>query len=156
MADETPIPEKQDAQPTETPVNPDWEAIRKTFTERLFPGPTREMSPQVAKRIEGLLKPYDPDDPEDWRNKRGRSGNRNRRELPPSPAATAEDFTQLHEALSKQNELLQAILSTQVDTQTDARSTAQNSRTFAWASAAIAILTLIATVISVVAAIQGH
>jgi uncharacterized membrane protein YidH (DUF202 family) len=50
---------------------------------------------------------------------------------------------------------LRAILASSVDTQTDARSTAQNSRTFAWAGTAIALLTLIATVISLVAAIQA-
>ena len=157
------------------PTPEDWAAAQKNFAERLFPGPTRQMSPQVQKRIENLLKPFDPDDPDDWRNKRRAERERRQSEggghgkqpslpassappavAPAEPVATAEDIAQLHEALSKQNELLQAILSTQVDTQTDARSTAQNSRTFAWAGSVIAILTLIATVISVVAAIQGH
>jgi hypothetical protein len=150
---------------------PDWQAIQKNFAERLFPGATRQMTPQMQKRIDNLLKPFDPDDPDDWRNKRraARQGRQEQPGLPAStaphpsgpdetaaPAATSDDIAQLHEALTKQNELLQAILSTQVDTQTDARSTAQNSRTFAWAGSIIAILTLVATVISIVAAIQGH
>ena len=58
----------------------------------------------------------------------------------------------MREKLEQQNELLRAILASSVDAQEDARSTAQNSRTFAWAGAAIALLTLIATVIAIVAA----
>ena len=61
----------------------------------------------------------------------------------------------LGETLEQQNELLRAILSSTVDSQTDARSTAQNSRTFAWAGTAIALLTLIATVILIVEAIAA-
>jgi len=67
--------------------------------------------------------------------------------------ATSEDVAQLHDSLEEQNELLRAILASSVDTQTDARATAQNSRTFAWAGTAIALLTLIATIISIVAAV---
>jgi hypothetical protein len=78
-----------------------------------------------------------------------------------SPAAapaspTADDAAQLREKLEQQNELLRAILASSVDAQEDARSTAQNSRTFAWAGTAIALLTLIATVIAIVAAVRAH
>jgi uncharacterized membrane protein YidH (DUF202 family) len=69
--------------------------------------------------------------------------------------ATPEDIATVRDALEQQNELLRAILASTVDTQADARSTAQNSRTFAWAGTAIALLTLIATVISVVAAVRA-
>ena len=72
------------------------------------------------------------------------------------PAATADDVAKVQETLDKQNELLQAILQSSVDTQTDARSTAQNSRTFAWAGTAIALLTLVATVISIIAAVRAN
>jgi uncharacterized membrane protein YidH (DUF202 family) len=58
--------------------------------------------------------------------------------------------------LEQQNELLRAILANSVDAQEDARSTAQNSRTFAWAGTAIALLTFLATVVSIVAAVMAH
>ena len=73
-----------------------------------------------------------------------------------SPAATPDDVAQLRETLDQQNELLRAILASSVDSQEDARSTAQNSRTFAWAGTAIALLTLIATVVSIIAAVRAH
>ena len=73
-----------------------------------------------------------------------------------SPAATPDDVAQLRETLEQQNELLRAILASSVDSQEDARSTAQNSRTFAWAGTAIALLTLIATVVSIIAAVMAH
>ena len=74
----------------------------------------------------------------------------------PQNLATTEDLDRVRETLETQNELLQAILQSSVDTQTDARSTAQNSRTFAWAGTAIALLTLVATMISVLAAIRAN
>jgi hypothetical protein len=73
-----------------------------------------------------------------------------------SRAATPDDVAQLRETLEQQNELLRAILASSVDSQEDARSTAQNSRTFAWAGTAIALLTLIATVVSIIAAVTAH
>jgi uncharacterized membrane protein YidH (DUF202 family) len=73
-----------------------------------------------------------------------------------SPAAAPDDVAQLRETLEQQNELLRAILASSVDSQQDARSTAQNSRTFAWAGTAIALLTLIATIVSIIAAITAH
>jgi hypothetical protein len=170
--DATTPPADSGTDPASAATAPDWQAIQRNFAERLFPGATRQMTPQMQKRIDNLLKPFDPDDPDDWRNKRRAAresrqpSHPNQPSLPAStapqasgsadPAATVGDIAQLQEALNKQNELLQAILSTQVDTQADARSTAQNSRTFAWAGSVIAILTLVATVISIVAAIQGR
>jgi hypothetical protein len=71
------------------------------------------------------------------------------------PAASADEPS-LAERIDEQNELLRAILASSVDTQADARSTAQNSRTFAWAGTVIALFTLVATVISIVAVVQGH
>jgi hypothetical protein len=99
------------------------------------------MSSRQAGHIEDLLRPRDNGTPP--------TALRDRK---PAPPGTDE----VSKKLDEQNELLRAILSTSVDTQTDARATAQNSRTFAWAGTAIALLTLIVTVISVVAAIQGH
>jgi cell division protein FtsX len=128
------------------------------------------MSDQVTEHIEGLLKPLDGDaSPNAWRNRRARAQgsvddarrSRGAVEESGSPAvepvkpATTDDIAQVREALEQQNELLQAILASSVDTQTDARSTAQNSRTFAWAGTVIALLTLVATVISIVAAIRA-
>jgi hypothetical protein len=113
---------------------------RRNLASRLFPGPTPVMSDQIARRIEGLLVPDSDTAPV------ARPG----RNAP--PPATNE----IRDKLEEQNDLLRAILASTVDTQEDARATAQNSRTFAWAGTAIALLTLIATVISVVAAIQGH
>jgi uncharacterized membrane protein YidH (DUF202 family) len=58
--------------------------------------------------------------------------------------------------LEQQNELLRAILASSVDAQEDARSTAQNSRTFAWAGTTIALLAFLATVVAIVAAVMAH
>jgi uncharacterized membrane protein YidH (DUF202 family) len=91
------------------------------------------MSKQVRQRIEGLLTPLEGE----------------------TRASAPEDIAQLRDKLEEQNELLRAILASSLDTQEDARSTAQNSRTFAWAGTAIALLTLVATVIAVVAAVKA-
>jgi hypothetical protein len=129
------------------------------------------MSDQVAKRIEGLIREGGNETAiQAWRERREKrapgnsaaSGKRGPRapSNPPAVDATAapaaDDFAELSEKLEQQNELLRAILESSVDTQSDARSTAQNSRTFAWAGTAIALLTLIATVISIVAAIRAN
>jgi hypothetical protein len=129
------------------------------------------MSPQVAQRIEGLLKEGGNDAAlQAWRERqarKSRTGEDSRRKRPtldasnPSAAEAPSvpilaDPAELSETLEQQNELLRAILASSVDTQTDARATAQNSRTFAWAGTAIALLTLIATVISIVTAVQAH
>jgi hypothetical protein len=76
--------------------------------------------------------------------------------LRPLDASPPEDSAQLRDTLEQQNELLRAILASSVDAQEDARSTAQNSRTFAWAGTAIALLTLIATVISIIAVVMAN
>jgi hypothetical protein len=129
------------------------------------------MSAQVALRIEGLLKERGNDAAlEAWRERqatKSRTEEDSRRKPPTLDAANpsaAEAASvppsavpaELSETLEQQNELLRAILASSVDTQTDARATAQNSRTFAWAGTAIALLTLIATVISIVTAVQAH
>jgi hypothetical protein len=143
---------------------------QRNLAERLFPGPSKQMSDRVAQRIEGLLQPLDDEtraklrsERQNWRsaNERGSSRGQVTRggaTAPVTPAvnvATTEDIVQVRESLDEQNELLRAILASSVDTQTDARATAQNSRTFAWAGTAIALLTLVATVLSIIAAI-GH
>ncbi|HEX3679827.1 MAG TPA: hypothetical protein VHU90_08915 [Galbitalea sp.] len=112
---------------------------QRNFASRLFPGPSEEMSRQFRQQIEGLLKPLESDTTPTGKGS----------------VATPEDIAQVRDKLEEQNELLRAILASTVDTQTDARSTAQNSRTFAWAGTAIALLTLIATVLSIVAAINA-
>ena len=144
------------------------EAYRQNFANRLFPGPSERMSKQVAQHIEGLLRPLEGEGEGQPGVRRGRStspGDATRRSrtaidagsgTQPTTVATPEDIAQVRETLEKQNELLQAILASSVDTQNDARSTAQNSRTFAWAGTAIALLTLVATVLSIVAAINAH
>ena len=144
--------------------------FQRNFAERLFPGPSKPMSDQVQRRIEGLLKALDANQQGNARRQHREGAERNdsgrtavegkQPQLPPSTpspsnAATSEDITALHDTLEQQNELLRAILASQVDTQNDARSTAQNSRTFAWAGTAIALLTLIATVLSILAAINA-
>ena len=96
------------------------------------------MSDQIARRIEGLLSPDAHASPT------GRSARK--------PPPTTDE---VRDKLEEQNDLLRAILASTVDTQEDARATAQNSRTFAWAGTAIALLTLIATVIAVVAAVRA-
>jgi hypothetical protein len=105
------------------------------------------MSRQVRQRIDGLLKPPDSNAPP--RARRGPSDVSSR------GVATPDDIAQVRDKLEEQNELLRAILASNVDTQEDARATAQNSRTFAWAGTAIALLTLVATVIAVVAAVRA-
>ena len=122
---------------------------RRNLAERLFPGPSNPRSKQDTEHVQRLL--------------RSRVGatppKRSGAPLPPDarPAhqdaavvATAEAVAHLQEALDSQTELLRAILSSSVDSQSDARSTAQNSRTFAWAGTAIALLTLVATVVLIV------
>jgi hypothetical protein len=154
------------------PIDPRY--AQRNFAERLFPGPSRQMSEQFAKHVEGLLKDGGNDEAlKAWRDRqakrsanvggnRGKRGNPGAVEAPAPPAAqeptpsTPDELAEVSEKLDQQNELLRAILASTVDTQADARSTAQNSRTFAWAGTAIALLTLIATVISIVAAVQGH
>jgi hypothetical protein len=142
------------------------EAYRQNFANRLFPGPSERMSKQVAQHIEGLLRPVEGDGQPGVR-RAGRSkpsAGAGRRSAAvdgvsgtqPLNVATPEDIAQVRDTLEKQNELLQAILASSIDTQNDARSTAQNSRTFAWAGTAIALLTLVATVLSIVAAINAH
>jgi len=129
------------------------------------------MSEQVAKRIEGLIREGGNEAAiQAWRERQDKRASRNSGSQakrggrdPSNPPAveapvvsTADDFAELSDKLEQQNELLRAILASSVDTQSDARSTAQNSRTFAWAGTAIALLTLIATVISIVAAIRAN
>lgn len=146
-------PEAADDQPRmggSGPTDPRY--LQRNLANRLFPGPSNRMSRQAADRIEGLLKPRDGEGPNDRRNWKS---NRTSAPVENPKIATPDGIAQLRETLDQQNELLRAILASSVDTQTDARSTAQNSRTFAWAGTAIALLTLIATVISIVAAIQA-
>jgi hypothetical protein len=135
---------KETPSPRSYPV--DRRRFQRNFAERLFPGPSNPMSNQLSDHIEGLLRPLD--------DEAAREARRGRQGRPPS-APTPDDLAQLRDTLEQQNELLRAILASSVDTQADARSTAQNSRTFAWAGTAIALLTLIATVISVVAAVHA-
>jgi hypothetical protein len=129
------------------PIDPQY--AQRNLASRLFPGPSEQMSRQFRQHVEGLLKPID--------DGQGRTRSAAGRRSPTEPAnvAAPEDVAQVRDKLEEQNELLRAILASSIDTQTDARSTAQNSRTFAWAGTAIALLTLVATVISVVAAIRG-
>jgi hypothetical protein len=182
VADE-PTEKNRDAnqnRPPEAANNADpRSAQRGNIANRLFPGPSRQMSEKQSERVQELLKSYAENGQLDaWREaqQKKRAEGRGRAQprpavdgstsaipeiAPPTsaaaqqPAATADDVAKVHETLDKQNELLQAILQSSVDTQTDARSTAQNSRTFAWAGTAIALLTLVATVISIVAAVRA-
>ena len=115
------------------------------------------MSRQRADNIGRLLRSLDSGTPPTARaDQQARSRTSGDRSRPAQTAATPEDVAQLRETLEQQNELLRAILASSVDSQEDARSTAQNSRTFAWAGTAIAMLTLIATVVSIIAAVTAH
>ena len=124
---------------------------QRNLADRLFPGPSKLMSNQRTEHLEELLRPVDDGtQPNGWR------GGRPRRPAAEAPnAAPSEETTPVRETLEQQNELLRAILASTIDTQTDARATAQNSRTFAWAGTAIALLTLIATVILIVTAVTA-
>lgn len=146
----------------------DPRAAQRNLAERLFPGPSKPWSNQRAEHLEGLLRPFDNGRSQGIRRGKGESqatdGSRPTRApregrstpaIEPLNVATPEDIAQVRDTLEQQNELLRALLASSVDTQEDARSTAQNSRTFAWAGTAIALLTLIATVVSVVAAINA-
>jgi hypothetical protein len=147
----------------------DAEYAQRNFASRLFPGPSQGMSRQRTEHIEGLLSPLgDGAQPTAWPGRqpgtRTRDGGarptRTAREQPGAPDSAAPDSAapdsaaQLRDTLDQQSELLRAILASLVDTQSDARSTAQNSRTFAWAGTAIALLTLIATIIAIIAAVR--
>jgi hypothetical protein len=169
-SDDQAKPAASDAEPqarTEPSFDPRY--LQRNLANRLFPGPSRLMSNQTAQHIEGLLKSGDGEAiTRALRERRGKGGNdaapRPPRgavdSRPPAanepPPATADDIAKFQETLDQQNELLRAILASTVDTQTDARATAQNSRTFAWAGTAIALLTLIATVLSIVAAVNAN
>ncbi len=179
--DESPAAPAPDAgsrratQPIDPRLAQRYSDIQRTFASRLFPGPSKQMSNELSEHIEGLLKPLDEDATKAWLERRAnrKGGTRAADDSPArkraevegsgsgraasasSAAATVDDIAHLRETLDEQNELLRAILASSVDTQTDARSTAQNSRTFAWAGTAIALLTLIATVLSIIAA-TGH
>ncbi|HEY2284665.1 MAG TPA: hypothetical protein VGH88_02855 [Streptosporangiaceae bacterium] len=116
------------------------------------------MSRQRTDHIGRLLRPLDNSTPPAaWpgRTRAPEDDSRPPRPAPgkPGPAVSPDDVAQLRDQLEQQNELLRAILASSVDAQEDARSTAQNSRTFAWAGTAIALLTLVATVISIVAVV---
>ena len=122
------------------------------------------MSRQRTDHIGRLLSPLDGStSPAAWADRQARtriSGDGSRPAQTAAgnvgPAATTDEVAQLRETLEQQNELLRAILASSVDSQQDARSTAQNSRTFAWAGTAIALLTLIAAVVSIIAAVMAH
>lgn len=137
---------------------------QRNLASRLFPGPSGVMSRQRTEHIGRLLRPLDSSTPPAARaDRQARTriwddGSRPAQTAAGnvSPAATPDDVAQLRETLEQQNELLRAILASSVDSQEDARSTAQNSRTFAWAATAIALLTLIATVVSIIAAVAAH
>jgi hypothetical protein len=185
---------------------------QRNLAERLFPGPSRQMSDEQADHVEELLRSFGTDaQREGWQKRRAQRdaaraaaglrsadpgavdqgptvpatmspitaapaksvpistppistgpkhtaiGEADSAATPTAPLASPADESALvSDRLEEQNELLRAILASSIDTQTDARSTAQNSRTFAWAGTVIALFTLIATVISIVAAVQGH
>jgi hypothetical protein len=137
---------------------------QRNLANRLFPGPTGPMSRQRTDHIDRLVRRLDSSTPPTaWADRQARTrissdGTRPAQTAPgkASPAATPDDIAQLRDTLEQQNELLRAILASSVDSQEDARSTAQNSRTFAWAGTAIALLTLIATVVSIIAAVTAH
>jgi hypothetical protein len=137
---------------------------QRNLAGRLFPGPSAVMSRQRTDHIGRLLRPLDSGTPPAARAGRpGGAGVLGAGSRPAQteaghagPAATPDDVAQLRETLEQQNELLRAILASSVDSQEDARSTAQNSRTFAWAGTAIALLTLIATVVAIIAAVMAH
>jgi hypothetical protein len=121
--------------------------FQRNLANRLFPGPSELMSKQARQRINGLLTPLDA---------AAQVKPRRDRDARVSTSIPASDgIAEVRDKLEEQNELLRAILASSVDTQEDARATAQNSRTFAWAGTAIALLTLIATVIAIVAAIRA-
>jgi hypothetical protein len=136
---------------------------RRSFTDRLFPGPSAPLSRDEAERMQQLLTarrrdhhptatPGQPVSPE--ASTPAPTAEASTADTP-APAAASDDAN-LREALDEQNDLLRAILSSTLDTQTDARATAQNSRTFAGAGTAIAFLTLIASVALVIEAVSGH
>ena len=145
MTDET----NHDQSPT------DPRELQRNLAERLFPGPTKAMSNQRTEHVDRLLRQRGNPWAEKARADAKARADRPQRGTTPEPATPNEDLVKLGETLEQQNELLRAILSSTVDSQTDARSTAQNSRTFAWAGTAIALLTLIATVILIVEAITA-
>jgi uncharacterized protein involved in copper resistance len=114
------------------------------------------MSHQRTEHLEELLKPLaDGRQPNACRNRRPRSPASAAPTSDAPDVAASDDAAAVRETLEQQNELLRAILASTIDTQTDARATAQNSRTFAWAGTAIALLTLVATVILLVTAVAA-
>lgn len=138
--------------------------LQRGLAGRLFPGPSNATPRRQAEHIQALLR--FPDDTAAPRPRLGRPTGRPTTgddpptgRTPPAVAAQSPDVSaeaaQVREALEQQSEILRAILASTVDSQTDARATAQNSRTFAWAATVIALLTFVATVVSIIAAVDG-
>lgn len=161
----------QDSEQKSNGRSDDARYFQQNLANRLFPGPSRPNSPEFDEHVKRLLRYSGEAQAGRWREGRNRKADASQPALQgpeTSPAtsapttavsqnlATTDDLDKVRETLETQNELLQAILQSSIDTQTDARSTAQNSRTFAWAGTAIALLTLVATVISVLAAIRAN
>ncbi len=156
-AADRPAPSSRDAYPND----------RRSFFTKLFPGPTAESSEDFRKQMRELAESYGGDQAgfrkgiEERRAQRRDAPRAGKprppaKEIEPAPAAihpaSTEDIDGVRELISEQNEILRGILTNSIATQEDARSTAQNSRTFAWAGTAIAFLTLVATVLAFITA----
>jgi hypothetical protein len=74
---------------------------------------------------------------------------------PAPPPASADDIDQLVTALHEQTDVMRALLEADIAIRDDARSTAQNSRTFAVAGIVIAFFTLVAAAVPVLLAVLG-
>jgi len=121
--------------------------------ERFFPGPAPQ-DPRLAKRLEALARLAEQRTERDRPRAKGGGRPEQRDGRPATTAALgAQDLDPLFEAAREQTDLLRALVDADIAIRDDARATAQNSRTFAIASIAIAFLTLVATVVTVVAAI---
>jgi hypothetical protein len=141
-------------------------AARETFFERLFPGPA-PADPRMAKRLENLQRvaeqraqamerraesqrhPQHRDRPAPVDSGTGAATSAPA-PAPAAPAPSAEDVSTLIDALHEQTDVMRALLDADIAIRDDARSTAQNSRTFAVAGIVIAFFTLVAAAVPIV------
>jgi hypothetical protein len=126
--------------------------------DRFFPGPAPQ-DPKVAARLEALqhaaerraaaMRQRESDRAQHPRSDR-RPGSPAAAPEPAAAPATAEDLSTLVDALHEQTDVMRALLDADIAIRDDARSTAQNSRTFAVAGIVIAFFTLVAAAVPIV------
>jgi hypothetical protein len=140
------------------PATPRDERAANVF-DRFFPGPAPQ-DPKTAARLEALQQAAERRAAAIRQREADRAQHHRQDRRPdagpapePAPtAATADDLDRLVDALHEQTDVMRALLDADIAIRDDARSTAQNSRTFAVAGIVIAFFTLVAAAVPIVLA----